>query len=76
MGPNLHGMFGRKAGTKGDYAFSDALKMSDVTWTEETLEQFLAEPKTYIPGNTMAAPAIRNPEDRANLTAYLRDVTR
>jgi cytochrome c len=74
-GPNLHGMFGRKAGT-GSYAFSNALKESGVIWTEETLEQFLSEPRTFIPGNTMAAPAIRKPEDRRDLITYLRDATK
>jgi cytochrome c len=74
-GPNLHGMFGQKAGT-GNYAFSRALKESGVIWTEETLEQFLAEPRAFIPGNTMASPAVRKPEDREALITYLRDATK
>ena len=75
-GPNLHGLFGRKAGTKAGYTFSNAFEASDVTWTEKTLDQFLAEPRPFIPGNKMVFPAIRKPEDRANLIAYLREATK
>ena len=75
-GPNLHGLFGREAGTKGGYKFSDAFKWSEVTWTETSLDQFLAEPRTFITGNKMVFPAMRKPEDRVNLIAYLRRATK
>jgi cytochrome c len=47
-----------------------------VVWTEKTLDQFLAEPRTFISGNKMVFPAMRKPEDRANLIAYLREATK
>jgi cytochrome c len=75
-GPNLHGVFGRQAGTKDGYKFSNAFEASEVTWTEKTLDQFLAEPRTFIAGNKMAFPAVRKPEDRADLIAYLREATK
>ena len=76
VGPNLHGLFGRKAGSRADYAYSPALKNSGVTWSDETLAKFLRDPKTFLPGNHMAFPGIENPEAIRNLLAYLRKATR
>ncbi|MCP5364712.1 MAG: c-type cytochrome [Hyphomicrobiales bacterium] len=72
-GPSLHGVFGRKAGTANGFAFSEALKSSEVVWTDETLDQFLADPKAFIPDNTMNMPPVRKPEDRADVIAILHE---
>src|SRR4051794_31891356 len=44
IGPNLWGIFGRKAGSKADFHYSDALKNANVVWSEKTLDQWLAGP--------------------------------
>jgi cytochrome c len=74
-GPTLNGLFGRKAGTVADFAFSDAMKASTIVWSDETLDQFLASPQQTIPGNKMALGAVKDPEQRAQLVAYLKSAT-
>lgn len=74
-GPSLHGLFGRKAGTAEGFAFSEAMKSADVVWNEETLEAFLADSQAVVPGNTMNFSALRKPDDRTAVIAYLRDAT-
>lgn len=71
-GPSLHGIFGRKAGTAEGYAYSEAMKAADVVWSEETLDAFLTDAQGVVPGNTMNFSALRKPEDRPAVIAYLR----
>lgn len=75
VGPNLHGVFGRKAGLAPGYAYSDALAKSDIVWTPQTLDEWLARPSDFLPGNRMVFVGIREPQDRANLIAYLKPET-
>src|SRR6476620_7808430 len=51
--PNLHGLFGRAAGGAPDYNYSEAMRRSGLTWTEETLDRFLAAAQDYLPGTKM-----------------------
>ncbi|ARN73386.1 c-type cytochrome [Oceanicoccus sagamiensis] len=55
-GPALWNMFERKAGAKPGFSFSDGMKAAGFQWTPEHLNQFLKNPKKYIPGNTMGIP--------------------
>jgi cytochrome c len=75
VGPNLHGVFGRKAGLAPGYAYSEALAKSDIVWTPATLDEWLARPSDFLPGNRMVFVGIRDPQDRANLIAYLKQET-
>jgi cytochrome c len=70
-GPNLYGVVGRKAASLGDFAYSDALKASGITWTEAELEAFIANPSGKVPGTSMAAGAISDAETRKAIIAYL-----
>lgn len=72
IGPSLKGVVGRKAGTYPGYAYSPAMKAKGVTWNASTLGAYLASPTAYVPGNKMALAPITNPQDRANLIAYLQ----
>jgi cytochrome c len=76
VGPNLHGVFGRKAGTMPGYDYSEAMKNAGVVWDEETLSKYLRDPKGFIPGNKMAFPGIKNDTELANLLAYLKEATK
>jgi cytochrome c len=77
VGPNLHGLFGRKAGTApGFAAYSDAIKASGIVWDEDALEKFLHKPRQTIPGNRMAFPGIADEAELADLLAYLKQATR
>jgi cytochrome c len=71
VGPSLHNIVGRKSGTVAGFAYSDANKNSGVTWTTDVMFEYLADPKAFMPGTKMAFPGIKNPQDRANLIAYL-----
>lgn len=74
-GPNLHGVVGRKAGTLSDFAYSDALKASGITWSEAELDAFLADPAGKVPGTAMAAGGVSDAETRAAIIAYLASLT-
>jgi cytochrome c len=71
VGPNLHGMFGRKAGTAEGFRYTDALVKSGIVWTPETMDAWLKQPGALVPGNGMAFAGIANDADRASLVAWL-----
>ena len=71
VGPNLHGMFGRKAGTAEGFRYTDALVKSGIVWTPETIDAWLKQPGALVPGNGMAFAGIANDADRASLVAWL-----
>lgn len=73
-GPNLYGMFGRKAGTAPGYAYSEAIKKSGITWTPEELDRWLADPKGYLPGSKMVFIGVPNAQDRRDIIAYLQSL--
>jgi cytochrome c len=74
-GPNLHGLFGRKAGTKAGFAFSPGMKAYGVTWNEKTLDIYLAEPMKQVKGTKMSFVGVKSPAQRAALIAYLKTET-
>jgi cytochrome c len=71
VGPSLHGIFGRKAGTVDNFAYSEAMQKSGIVWDDETLTKYLRGPQAFIPGDKMAFPGIKDDEQIANLLAYL-----
>ncbi len=75
VGPNLWGMFGRKAGLAPGFAYSEAVSGSDIEWSAETLNEWLARPSDFLPGNRMVFIGVKDPQDRANLIAYLQQET-
>jgi cytochrome c len=72
VGPDLHGVFGRKAGTGSDFRYSPALKRSGITWTAQTLDSFLADPQAIVPANRMPYAGLADAGERADLIAYLQ----
>jgi cytochrome c len=76
LGPNLHGVFGRKSGTKEGFKFSEAMTKAAIAWDEATIGKYLENPKTFIPGNRMAFPGVAKPEARAALIAFLKQATK
>lgn len=72
-GPSLVGIFGRRAGSLAGYNYSEALRSSDLVWTEETIDRLFAEgPHLYTPGSKMPLQQMPDPEDRLDLIAYLK----
>ncbi|KAF3914260.1 hypothetical protein AA313_de0207256 [Arthrobotrys entomopaga] len=76
QGPSLHGLFGRHSGSVSGFGYSDANKKAGVTWSEETLDPYLTDPKKYMPGNKMAFAGIKKAKEREDLIAYLKDATK
>lgn len=73
VGPNLHGIFGRKAGTIEGFAYSEAMKNSGIVWNDDTIGEYLSNSKGFIPGNKMAFPAIKDENELSDLLAYLHE---
>ena len=73
-GPHLDGVVGRPIGSVADFSYSDAFKSHGDNWTLEHLDNYLANPKEYIPGNKMSFAGLPKPEDRANVIAYLQSL--
>ncbi|HUB64763.1 MAG TPA: cytochrome c family protein [Methylocella sp.] len=71
VGPELNGLIGRKTGSVPDYNYSDANRDSGITWDEAKLKDYLASPKTVIPGTKMIFAGLPKETDRDNLVAYL-----
>ena len=76
LGPNLHKVIGRKAGSLPEYAFSSAMKEAGFVWDEEKLDRFIAKPDEVVPGNNMKPyGGLTSAEDRAKVIAFLESVT-
>jgi cytochrome c len=73
VGPDLHGVFGRKAGTLDDFRYSPALKRSGITWTPQALDAYVADPQKAVPQNRMPYAGMPEARDRADLIAYMRE---
>jgi cytochrome c len=73
IGPKHRGVVGRKAGTVPDYAYSPALKASGIVWDETNLDRWLTNPSALVPGTKMFF-LLKDPQDRADLIAYLAEL--
>jgi cytochrome c len=73
-GPSLYGVVGRPAGSASGFDYSDAMKLASVTWTDESLDRYLADPKHFVPGNRMPYSLLMGAENgqrREKIIAYL-----
>jgi cytochrome c len=71
-GPRHCGLFGRRAGSVKDFAYSEAMKRSGIVWNERTLDRFLANPLAAVPGTAMGYAGVTDRKERADLVAWLR----
>jgi cytochrome c len=76
VGPSLNGVLARKAGEIADFRYSPALKRSGITWTPQTLDNFIADPQKAVPGNRMPFAGMPDAADSADLIAYLQKATK
>jgi cytochrome c len=72
LGPSLHGVFGRKAGTLAGYNYTDAMKNSGFTWDEAGLDKYLTNPRKVVPGTRMVFVGLPKEQDRLDVIAYLK----
>ena len=75
LGPNLWGVLGKPHGHVAGFAYTAALKGVPGTWDWKSLDAWLANPKKYAPGTKMTFAGLGNPEDRANVIAYLNSTS-
>jgi cytochrome c len=76
-GPQHCGLFGRRAGTApGFTAYSQALRDSKIVWDARSLDVFLQDPMKAVPGTTMGYAGVKDPKERSDLIAWLRESTR
>jgi cytochrome c len=71
-GPMHRGVFGRKAGSVPDYSYSAALKGSGITWGDQTLDKWLADPQAFVPGTKMFYH-LESAQDRADIIEFLKE---
>ncbi len=71
IGPSLAGLFGREAGTVAGFKYSKAMKNSDIVWTAQVLDEYLVNPRKYVPGTKMAFPGLKKAQDREDVIAFL-----
>jgi cytochrome c2 len=69
--PTLAGILGRKAASE-DFRYSAAMKRSEITWDEKSLDSFLTDPQGFVPGNRMPFEGLKDKADRDNLLEYLK----
>jgi cytochrome c len=74
-GPNLFGVFGRKAGTSPGFAYSDGLKALGVTWDADKISQWIANPRGMVAQTKMTYIGMEDAKDRTDVVAYLKTVT-
>ncbi|HWD28669.1 MAG TPA: c-type cytochrome [Rhizomicrobium sp.] len=71
VGPRHRGVFGRKAGSIGDFHYTAALKASGIVWNAQTLDRWLTDPQKLVPGTAMGF-RLGDPVKRADVIAYLK----
>ena len=76
VGPSLHGVVNRRAGTIPSFHYSSANKNSGLVWTEQELYAYLESPQKVVPGTYMTYVGMKDPQQRADVIAYLEQVGR
>ena len=72
LGPHLKGVVGRKAGSVEGYKYSKAMAEADITWDEESLEEFLKKPRDFVKGTKMSFAGLKKEDQREDVIAYLK----
>jgi cytochrome c len=75
-GPQHCGLFGRRAGTAPGFdGYSAAMRSATIVWNERSLDAFLTAPMQAVPGTSMGYAGVKDPQERAELIAWLRQAT-
>ena len=76
IGPSLHGVFGSKSGAVEGFEYSIFMKMKNIIWDEEAMDQYIKNPTVFVPGARMLTGGIAEAEKRRKLIQYLKEVTK
>ena len=71
-GPSLHGISGRKAAQVGGFKYSDDMKGSNITWSDDKLQAYLEDPKKIVPKGSMVFAGLKKQDERDNVIAFLK----
>ncbi|MDH4871849.1 c-type cytochrome [Pseudomonas sp. BN515] len=71
MGPNLHGLYGRKSGSLAGFSYSQAMKSKAVEWKLDSLEQFIAQPQSFVAGTYMPYAGMADADGRHAVGCFL-----
>lgn len=74
LGPSLSGIFGKPAAQAKGFRYSPALAKAKLRWDRKTLDAFIANPKTVVPGNRMSYPGVSDPAKRAAIIDYMQSL--
>jgi cytochrome c len=75
IGPSLHGVIGRTAGTHPNFSYSKAMieaGQGGLVWDEANLTTYLHDPKAMVKGTKMAFAGLKKDDEIANVIAYLK----
>lgn len=72
VGPPHCGVIGRQAGSVEGYHYSDVMKHAGFVWDDAHLDAFLNSPISYLNGTNMGFAGYFDPQDRADIIAYLK----
>jgi cytochrome c len=72
VGPSLAGIVGRKSGDEAGFSYSDAMQSAGVTWDATTIDKYLTDPKSFVAGNKMLFPGVKNADGRHAIIEYLK----
>ena len=75
IGPNLHGMFGHKAGAMQGFAFSEAMQKSGIVWDDKSVAEYLKDPKARVPDGKMVFAGLKQQAQQDDMIAYLKKAT-
>lgn len=75
IGPSLHGLFGRRAGSVPDFSYSQAMIQSGLIWDEATLARYLPDPQALVHHTKMSFIGLSDPQEVADIIAYLKRAT-
>jgi cytochrome c len=73
VGPSLYGIIGRTAGSVAGFRYSEANRNSGIVWSEQEMFVYLENPRARVPGTIMAFVGLRDPQQRADVIAYLQE---
>jgi cytochrome c len=76
VGPNLYNVVGGPHAHMEGFNYSAALKGKQGPWTYDELNEWLHKPSSYAPGTRMAFAGISNDQQRADVIAYLRSLSK
>ena len=78
VGPSLHDVVGRKAGSVDGFKYSNAMQEFGAgggVWVAKALDAYLADPRGFVKGNRMAFPGLKKEDEREDVIAYLKSVS-